>query len=332
MTRLSVAFDRLRRPLFMNRFLFIALAGFTAIGFATQNLGEQPDATVTGKFVGENGVTIEGIGACSATADAIDCWDMAGHRDTKLNAKMKEALQSRDLQFRVRFGSKNRFLLVRASGSTYVSLSGGSTNRYGESYGPVEESGDSRVFLISLPYKLEEASGEVIASLYQYQPPKTIDIPFAKDSTGTADGVKVRISSWTERKQGMPEEMRGMYIGQQPKAHRAWSIFLDGNFGNQGTSSMGFQAIGADGEPISYVDKSGNPVRAAEFLRESALIDPAKPPVNPKYTMTRFVLASSIQGAQEIACNLNPARISRLRLIRAKTFTILIKGFPLDPL
>lgn len=288
-----------------------------------------------------NGISVDALGACSFDNEGLHCWDMDGKSNTTWGERIQGYYLggNNDLQFKLR--RKNRLLVLKMTGQNGGISIQGPNGGYGQSGQISDSSMGTTIYWIGLGFDPQDKVGQVQINSYNQNSTTTKDIPLKKGQTVTFEGVKIEIGAVEPAKEGQGvQPFDGSYFvtnnsslrGANRITQKAWSLIL-GYDATANSPSFGYQPLDKDGKPILYVDAKGNAISAVQFLEQNP--NPrgfGMPQQSSKYFPVRVEQRnSSVPGAMSMFMNVNPEKVSALRLTASHQRLIRFEGFPLDP-
>jgi hypothetical protein len=305
----------------------------------------KPDALADGgSYTDLSGVKVQILGACSVSADSIDCWDLQGHSSQTLSERVRPCYEGQNGQLYIRFHKKNRLIV-----SSVTNPQGG--------YGSVQIQDLSGQYIQGLSFFSDGtaiASGlwsgskdqktlDVVATLYNLPGAPPIDVPFVKGQKFSVGGLDYEIGDYhlAPAEPGRDGSMGGPNTNLGLKAkQKQWRILI-GYAPYSGTSRASFSAIQGSDLPTLYVNKNGKPMSPLEAAEEQAKSKKNPGPVNgPGYPMypgypyggpTAFCTPTAQNGVITLQTNIDPRTIAKLRVSTTGTKSVLFKDIPLDP-
>jgi hypothetical protein len=315
------------KTLRMNKNVLVAgLGGLSLLALlGAAQVPPKFDSSVERSYVGSDGVKIEGLGVCSYSADQIDCWNMDGVKDAKLTELVKAYyLINTYSELSFAFGKKNRLIVIRHTPQNYSvnfqSESGAYVNWTQLNNGPTEwTTGWGRVVVDDSPF------ASIVAMGYGLPGPAPIDVSYTPGSTGDIDGFHIVIGTY--------EKSDATMLGGPIAGQKRWTIKLASTSSNPSDSTtLVFTALDKDHQPISYVDKDGKPASALDVAKgqggwpNGGLMGP-----NQKYQQVFLSTYGSQNGLMTVQSNIDPSKISFLKIGSQHQLRVRIGGFPMDP-
>lgn len=314
------------------------------VGFQGQNIVN----AVGGRYEAGN-LSVQTLGACSYTVDAISCWDLEGKPSPSLSERLEShylGSNGNDLQFK--FRRKNRLVVVRTTGMNGNSVSlqtdqGG----YGGSGQIYDSQGQTSLQWLNLAVDSSATTANIQATVYNASLVKNLDLNFRKGEKAVFQGSNIEIGSATplpkvKRRGDRPryevfDGQRGYgYIAEGRDQGSWWTIAI-GADPVAGGQMLGIsQPMDKTGKPILYVDKDGKIVSPVKYL-ESVPKDPNGQVIygatqSSKYFQARFQSANSnVPSTQTILTNIDPSEIAKVRLSYNPPTVVRFTDIPLDP-
>jgi hypothetical protein len=303
------------------RCLSLIAASSAVLAFALQEPAYEYAAT--GAFTRE-GVSVQGVGVCDISQSSIACWDMSGTPDKNLTQDVTDYVTSGQQYLRFSYGRKNRRLVVKSSGSAYVSFSQFGENATLSSEGRMTRSNGEEVELVRVATERDRTEASVLVNLSGLGKTEFRDLPLRIGAQATYQKIEFQVASLSEVKEK----------SESDSEVRKWNVVLDlKNPGQEPISGLMLTIYDKEGRLIRYVDKKGEPVSDVQALSEVA------PVVASNLTLTRiekyenaffYVIAPYQPGRLFVETNVNPANVGALRIMRRRDLRVLLSGFPLD--
>jgi hypothetical protein len=303
----------------------IAIASLSALQLP------RPDVVVERIYEGE-GAKIEGVGACSITPEKITCWDMNGAPAPEFAERIRSYYLGQPQEVSFKFGKKNRYLLVRTSGTASLYIEGVvQADRTSSNQLNYASNGEPVLHWLGAAVESDRDKAAVRVVLNNLPGPAPVDLPFRPGTKANYDGVTLEVASWAKAK----KEQQPTYnpYGGLPPNSELWQIVFGSSTQNHPFSYM---PIGKDGKPIQYVDLKGMPVSGVKYLEENPNSNrgyaPGQLQTNSKYRVAYFQPSgAAADGAFTMLSNIDPSQIASIKLSSVRSKTIQIEGFPLDP-
>lgn len=290
--------------------------------------GQKPDTTVEGVYSGD-GVVIQGLGVCSITENGVVAWDMKGAPDARLSDRIRAYLFASRPQLNFQFGVRNRWMIVSRPDSASIGYS--TSTRSGLNTLILDRQGvDGRIDLVPVAAEGAESRLSLTATLSDLPAPAAVDLKFKEGEEVAYDGYRVRVGPTQGSLLPKPSPEQRVY----ERPGKNWRVAMgfdsppvDGSFG------LYVMALDEHKEPIRYVDAAGVPVSPIRVLNDSG---PSAGfsyggRINPKYRQASVQFANTMPGATNLITNVDPKKISYLRMSTTRRKTITITGFPADP-
>jgi hypothetical protein len=312
----------------MRTFAAIAFSVISLSAVAFQD-NTPPDRVVQRVYVGPGDERVEGLGACSVTATDVSCWDMDGAKSTDLEDQLKAYLltQSSDVSFK--FRKKNRYLAIRKSGSS-ISLA-----RAGGEYIQRQfSSGEDRPQFLGIAVEPNVTTSSLLISMQRMNVAPPVEFPF-REGVHRVAGFEVTLGK------AAPMDPRTMpnryYVQATPNGDqfKFWNVPIQMSKRDPADPTMIYLSpLDSARRPIAYVDKKGEVISSVKYL-ESPRSNPnlsGYPVISKDYAQAVFQGGYSYTGTAMLhQTNINPSRIGYLRATVARSESVLIEGFPLDP-
>ncbi|MFY9234741.1 MAG: hypothetical protein WAO58_09815 [Fimbriimonadaceae bacterium] len=285
---------------------------------------DRPTTRVKGRYQGENGFLIEGIGVCSATDSTVECWDMDGRLNPELTERVRANFIANRATIPLAFGRKNRFLAVRQSVGSSASLRIEGANYQ---WSHTLSSNEERIELLLASVEPGDKEASILSTTFNEEPPTSVDISLKKGARASALGFEFEIGEVGLAK---PKDAAPLRSWQPPEGQR-WRIVL-GNLQVQPPyGSIRHELIAKDGSKIQYVDVKGNAIRDLKFINDRGVANQSAGPGERQYHPSFVTPGTYVAAATALITNVNPSQVAKLRITLHKQMDILIYGFPLDP-
>jgi hypothetical protein len=319
-----------------NRVIVSSVALAAAFGLAFQMQGRPPDKEVVGTYVTGAGDKIGLLGVCIVAPDKIDCWDRDGARSPSLTHRVEGYCERDQLEVPFKFGKKNRLVVfdgVPPQVYSFEQADGSYLNTFRLQYGA--DDGVRAAYLADPP---DDKVGGVVMGV----PLKTpdIEIPLKLGAQASVDGQTIEVAAI---RAGAPRSQSSRYnraIDSMPVRGKRWTIILTRSSDRAAGFGGSYTPLDRNREPIRYVDMSGQPLSAVDYLAlggSSNDPDFSAGQANSQ-TSERLPCAwahvttqNGLPEAIQLVSNVDPAKIDFLRFSYQKQERVLFKDIPLDP-
>jgi hypothetical protein len=294
----------------MVKFTIVALVS-TAVVMA---IGIQLSAS--GRLYESGASRLEATGVCRMSETEISCWDMDGKVSKALTDLITTSATSVDTGITVRFGRKNRWLVVRRQGIRDALYEPLNVKMHGRFYFGDRNSSFGDMFAISTE---PECTGKVNVAVTMHGMPGSppVDLKLQKGQSIRYESVEVTVINW------VPGERHGVGMHALPSGTPTWKIELQIRpAAIAEPPTLEFGAVGTAGQVVKDVDMAGNPV----------FIDPGSGRGRrTMYKRSSFWTVAQTSDRLTLGTSVRPEQIGFLRVSGTHGDTAVLRGFPLDP-